>query len=1358
MPTIRRPELLKTKKTHGASRRIRAAMICSAVALVLVVLANYADLLPKTKAAVTVVNSVPVASVSAASFVASPATLAQNSIAAAFGTQLAIATQVATTQPLPTTLAGTTVTVGGVPAQLFFVSSGQVNYLIPTEVPAGDAQVVVISTAENGDQVISRGPIKVAPASPAVFTANANGAGVPAAVTGRVNANNQFVFDPNPPFEPDPVTPGVFIPAPIDVGTDARPAFLILFGTGLRNAAPDSVRAIIGGIEVPVTPVAAPGFTGLDQVNVQIPTSLSGRGLVDVTLVAGGVSSNAVKVNLAGNPSTTLAITSFSINEPAIVGQTISINGNGFSTTPENNVVRFGAAQARIINATANQLTVIVPFGAESGRVLIQNQQGETRSAASFRIKTSMSGIVQSTGSATNNPAPLEGVAIRVVGTNVTVRTNREGAFVVADIPAGAAQLEVDGGTTNSSPPYPTISLKTNVRADRDNLFSQPISLQQVNGGSGNVGSFSEESGVGSRESAAGDELSVSGDRWSANLKQLISGLNRLANQSATDLRLPTPDSRLLAAKQQSTNKNTIISDKGISLEIPIGTTVRFPDGKTRGSVQLTLVQRSRLPGLTLPTGVYSSSIAQITPLGTQFSPGASLTFPNPDQANLPPGAKVDLYRYDVQSGGFIKRGTATVSADRARVVSDGRVVDVASFWFAAAPGGVTTVVGRVVNEFGSPVSGAKVTVNGRAGVSDSNGGFAVVDVATAGNAQVQAEAVLPRQWASSPRGTSALTNVVSGGITKVGTIALSNTNATGLVLSPFVIDFGSSGAPKKVEVTLTQPAAAGGLVVSLTSRNTNVATVPASVTIPAGQTTASFNVTRVGAGTAILEARATVAGNALETFAVVTVSLPAPTLTAVNPASAAAGAKIVVSGTGFSSVPDKNIFGLFRGNNLIWIFDPDDNELLTDTGGRISVRLEVPAVGAGAANIRAAVINQANGVLSDISAPLNFTINATVVPTPVLTSVTPEQGKPRDRVTITGSNFSTTLLQNIVIFRQGGNEELARVVQATATQLVVQVPAQELVRGPASIIVTRIGSDGARGNRSNALDFTVTEEAGPPAKPTLATVVNAATQQPSGRDGNTIRATGTNFGLNFLNAQQLELANQEPFITLLVFYQNNQFVNFALPTGAQGGTQLTAVVPTGMVIGQAQITTVTFDLETGLLSDESSPVNFNITANSLRLINEDEPNNSLDTATEVTVPIIVEGRTALNDPAELEIQFDDGTREKLHDLFYLDLERDTPLTITLGFAPTADLDLFLLQENVDGDLVVVASSTRDQTIIEQLSGTLKAGEYYIAVGAFSGSSGYLLTIGQGTTSLADSGWPISFGIRHPALLERKQN
>ena len=41
--------------------------------------------------------------------------------------------------------------------------------------------------------------------------------------------------------------------------------------------------------------------------------------------------------------------------------------------------------------------------------------------------------------------------------------------------------------------------------------------------------------------------------------------------------------------------------------------------------------------------------------------------------------------------------------------------------------------------------------------------------------------------------------------------------------------------------VTLTAPAPAGGVVVALSSNNTLLVTVPATVTVPAGQTSATF-------------------------------------------------------------------------------------------------------------------------------------------------------------------------------------------------------------------------------------------------------------------------------------------------------------------------------------------------------------------------------------------------------------------------------------------------------------------------------------------------------------------------------------
>jgi hypothetical protein len=94
------------------------------------------------------INSRAVASLSAASF--SAGELASEVIAAAFGAGLAITTQAAATIPLPTSLAGTTVSVkdgAGVErfAPLFFVSPDQINYLIPEGTLPGTASVTVTS-------------------------------------------------------------------------------------------------------------------------------------------------------------------------------------------------------------------------------------------------------------------------------------------------------------------------------------------------------------------------------------------------------------------------------------------------------------------------------------------------------------------------------------------------------------------------------------------------------------------------------------------------------------------------------------------------------------------------------------------------------------------------------------------------------------------------------------------------------------------------------------------------------------------------------------------------------------------------------------------------------------------------------------------------------------------------------------------------------------------------------------------------------------------------------------------------------------------------------------------------------------
>ena len=74
---------------------------------------------------------------------------------------------------------------------------------------------------------------------------------------------------------------------------------LELFGIGLRNAPNGTVQATINGVDAIVTYVdPQPTYPGLDQINVQIPTSVAGEGLVVVQVTASGIAANPVTITV----------------------------------------------------------------------------------------------------------------------------------------------------------------------------------------------------------------------------------------------------------------------------------------------------------------------------------------------------------------------------------------------------------------------------------------------------------------------------------------------------------------------------------------------------------------------------------------------------------------------------------------------------------------------------------------------------------------------------------------------------------------------------------------------------------------------------------------------------------------------------------------------------------------------------------------------------------------------------------------------------------------------------------------------------------------------------------------------------
>ncbi len=206
---------------------------------------------------------------------------AVDSIVSAFGTGMAAGKVGASTLPLPTTLGGVTIEVkdaAGVTRQapLFYVSPGQINYAIPDGTADGTATVTIQSGT--GTFVAQQQVVNVAPG---IFNANGLAAGT---AEKTVNGAQQLVTL---------VNNGAAVP--VDVSGEGT--YLTLYGTGIRNHV-NAVTAAVGTITgLPVAYAGAQGvYFGEDQINIQLPASLAGAGLVNVTVTVDGRVSNPVKI------------------------------------------------------------------------------------------------------------------------------------------------------------------------------------------------------------------------------------------------------------------------------------------------------------------------------------------------------------------------------------------------------------------------------------------------------------------------------------------------------------------------------------------------------------------------------------------------------------------------------------------------------------------------------------------------------------------------------------------------------------------------------------------------------------------------------------------------------------------------------------------------------------------------------------------------------------------------------------------------------------------------------------------------------------------------------------------------------
>jgi len=247
-------------------------------------------------AAIATAEAKGVTSVSAADYLGP---VAPNSIVSMFASNIAMQVTNASNPPpapLPVTLGGVSASItdssgNSTVIPLFTVTPNQVNALLPGGLQSGPA--IINLTTSSGAHIT--GDVTVAPVAPALFTANETGRGIAAAlvVIGHADGSQTFI-----PYVATCSSSGCK-PIPISLGSTTDIAYLELFGTGIRGANFSTVTAMVGNTTCPVAFAGPQGqYFGLDQVNVQLPHSLTGSGMVNVALAVAGQTANIVTVDI----------------------------------------------------------------------------------------------------------------------------------------------------------------------------------------------------------------------------------------------------------------------------------------------------------------------------------------------------------------------------------------------------------------------------------------------------------------------------------------------------------------------------------------------------------------------------------------------------------------------------------------------------------------------------------------------------------------------------------------------------------------------------------------------------------------------------------------------------------------------------------------------------------------------------------------------------------------------------------------------------------------------------------------------------------------------------------------------------
>jgi hypothetical protein len=784
--------------------------------------------------------------------------------------------------------------------------------------------------------------------------------------------------------------------------------------------------------------VAAPTSWGAASIIVPVPGAAT-TGNVIVTV--GGIASNALTFTVTPPSPNITTLTPAS----GSVGTSVTIAGTNFGATQGASTVTFNGIAGTPTTWNATSIVVSVPAGAITGNVVV-TVGGIASNAVAFAVTApppTISSVSPATGpvgtlvtiTGTNFGATQGSSTLTFNGTTASP-TSWSATSIVAPVPVGTttgnAVVTVGGIASNGS----------------NFTVTAPVGITLIQHTSKDAGATSSSTLAFKSNNTAGNWIAVVIRAGKAGqvftVTDSLTNTYRKAVQYNVTTDTPNGDTLgIFYAENILGGANTVTVADSIA-----GNTMRFAileyaGVATVGSLDITATAQG--------TSASASSGSAVTTANGDLLVGGILTG-NPSTFTAGAGFKIEEtvpaspntklgVEDQIQSAAGSAATVATFTA------SDSWGAGLAAFKAAGGTGSTAPsisslsptsgVVGSSVTiagaNFGATQGTSSVTFNGAAATptvwSATSISVPVPSAATSGNVVVTVGGV-------ASNGVTFTVTVPAPSITTI-------TPTSGLVGSAVTVAGANFGATQG-----TSTVKFNGTTATPTAWSATSITVP----VPTGATTGNVVVT---------------VGAAASNGVLFTVTVPAPAISTINPASGAIGAAVTINGANFGAAQGTSsvTFNGIAGTPTAW------------TASSISV--PVPN-GASTGNVVVTV----GGVPSNA---VTFTVTT---PGPTIATLTPISGLVGSSVTIAGANFGATQGTSTVTF----NGTSATPTSWSTTSIAVPVPAGATT---GNVVVT-VGAVA-----SNGVAFTVTVPA-----PSITSLTPI-----SGVVGTSVTVAGANFG-----------------------------------------------------------------------------------------------------------------------------------------------------------------------------------------------------------------------------------------------------